>query len=269
MPRTPALLILLALVSTLATPLAFAQDDASPDPEEPGEIVREILKLQRKIDDLMALLPLDRRAEVEELLEAHSERDDPGADVVEAVDAVAERPSPDVPEPAGTPEDPAVGEGSENTSGFGSAITVVGRDDCNLLRPFDFDDDDLISARDRYWRYLALWRDANRDGQAQETELTDLYEAGIQDLSVDLESFRYADGGGGRVDLGRFIRVGLDEAPFGDAPVLTVDTTRLARGTGPEVFRPGSDEPLQGVQPIEPGWRLRWDDGRELVLTCS
>lgn len=248
-----ALLASLACLTICATPATLGQDPEPPDPEEPGEIIREILKLQRRIDNLMALLPLDRRAEVEEILA--SRRDEP-TEPVEVVEAAAAVPSTDQ-------------DGGEDAAGFRSTITVVGKDECNLLRPFDFDDDDLISSRDRYWRYLALWRDVNRDGQPQEAELTDLYDAGIQDVSVELDSFRYADGGSGRVDLGRWVRVGVGGGPFGEAPILTVDTTRLARGTGPAVLPRDSDEPLEGIQPIEPGWRLRWRDGKVLVLTCS
>lgn len=255
--RLPLLTVVILLGLSAALP-GLAQDADSPDPDDPGEIVREILKLQRRIDDLMALLPLERRAEVEDLLESHRR----GIDETAQVDAseTAESSVPSAPETA--PAEPG------EPTGYGSTITVVGHEDCNLLRPFDFDDDDLIGARDRYWRYLALWRDANRDGEAQEGELTDLYEAGIQDVAVDLGSFRYADGGSGRIDLGRFIRLGIDDRPFGEAPVLTVDTSRLARGTGPRIFVPGSDEPLKGVHPIERGWQLRWDDGRTMVLTC-
>lgn len=259
MLRNPPYFALLTCLWLLAGLPAFAQGADGPDPEDPGEIIREILKLQRRIDDLMALLPLERRAEVEELLEGH--RRGTGAVAEAGASETVESSAPADAE--ASPAEPA------EPTGYGSTITVVGREDCNLLRPFDFDDDDLIGTRDRYWRYLALWRDADGDGEAQESELTDLYEAGIQDVAVDLGSFRYADGGAGRIDLGRFIRLGIDDRPFGEAPVLTVDTSRLARGTGPQVFAPGSDEPLKGVQPIERGWRLRWDDGRTMVLTCE
>lgn len=238
----------------------FAQDAdrPEPDPDDPGEIVREILRLQRRINDLMDLLPLETRAEVEEILESGGAPPPPRSEP---------EPRTATFEPSSPPPESVETEGEP--TGYGSSIVVVGRDDCNLLRPFDFDEDDVISSRDRYWRYLTLWKDANGDGTPQDTELTDLYEAGIQDVSVDLASVRFADGGTGRVELGRFIRVGVDGGPFGQAPVLAVDTSRLARGTGPAILPEGSETPLRGIHPIERGWRVRWDDGREMVLRCS
>jgi hypothetical protein len=139
---------------------------------------------------------------------------------------------------------------------------------CNLLEPFDTDGDGVVSARDRYWRYLYLWRDANGDRRVQATEAVDLYEAGVQEIAVALDFAKLREGGRGRVETGRQVLLDLDDFQ-GLEGVLAVDTDRLARGSGPAVLTGEGAAPLTGIQPIEAGWQLAFDDGETIVLTCG
>lgn len=232
-----------ALLLCLLALLPARAQEPEPDPDE---IAERILELQDEIEALLEGLSPEARREVERILAVRSAPPDRSAPDGRPT---TEPPAPGAPAPEPAPTRPAEPR-------------------CNLLEPFDTDGDEVVSARDRYWRYLSLWRDANGDRRVQATETVDLYESGVQEISVALDFTKLREGGRGRAEGGRHVLLELDDFQ-GLEGVLAVDTDRLARGSGPSVLSEDGGAPLSGVQPIEAGWRLSFDDGETIVLTCG
>lgn len=238
---TALLLCLLALL-----PARAQEPPADPGPPDPEKVAERILELQDEIEALLEGLSPEARRQVERILAARSAP----PDGFEPEGAPAPEPAaPAEPAPAPAPVRPA-------------------EPSCNLLEPFDTDGDGVVSARDRYWRYLYLWRDGNGDRQIQTAETVDLYEAGVAEIAVALDSAKLREGGRVRMEADRYVLLELDDFQ-GLEGVLAVDTDRLARGSGPAVLPEEDGAPLSGIQPIEVGWQLSFDDGETVVLTCG
>jgi hypothetical protein len=230
----------LPLVLLLTLPLAAGLPSAAPAQDDTGdevgaraeEVVERIHRLQEEIETLLRDLSPEVRREVERRLTGL-----PGAEPEVAY--VEPGPAP-APGPAG----------------------------CAPLGAFDSDGDGLVSARDRYWRYLLLVRDANGDREPQRSEAVDLYEAGVRSLDATLTGFRLAEGGRGRIDVDSRITLDFGDTARPDA-WLAVDASRLARGAGPALLPREGDQPLTDLQLLQPGQWLRYEDGRmETVGGC-
>lgn len=220
-------LVIAGCLLGLAAARPAAAQDTNPT-DEAAAAAERIRQLQGEIEELLRSLSPEARREVERLLAA--------------------------PEPPPSPW-PIGGEGEEAVAANPEPPVAPGG--CRPLAPFDTDDDGRVSARDRYWRYLYLVPPGSVDRGAA----ADLYESGVRAVDADLAGFSLEESGRGRIDVGRFILFDFDE-PGRPRTRLAVDATRLARGDGPQLLPAEVDTPLTGLQPLEPGQRLRFADGR-------
>ncbi len=228
----------LFLFGFLLSAPGWAQEEAgTPSPEE---LVERILELHRRIEELMAELPPEARAEVLRRL----------AESAAAPPAVEPSPASDVPK--------LIRRRSR-------------RPECNTLRPLDENGDGRISAADRYWRHLYLWTDRNGDRQPQEREVASAYDRRVREIAISLETFIRVKGGLGEIRIEEAVVLdlrgdGFAERARRDDAVLVVDATALSRGGGPRLLGPGG-EALEGYQPFRSGLRL--DVAGELTeITC-
>jgi hypothetical protein len=192
--------------------------DEAPSPQ----LVEQLIALRREIDALLALLAA-RAPDVEEQADLSE-----GA-APETATSVASRPGPPRPSERAT-EPPTV-----------PSPTPV----CAEFAVFDTNADGVFSGLDRYWRYFRLWQD-DGDGTIEARELSGLYDAGIQELTVKLGTYRTLEGGASDVFGKGRIRL----APGGKRLVealLTLDADRLAGGGDLELLD-RSGVPLSGVQ---------------------
>lgn len=231
-------------------PAVVAQEAARPSEEE---IIERILELQREIETLMRQLSPSALEELQRRLSGLP-ASAPKAGSTEAIPAEGSQVSPPPLEVS-----PAASEPPAVEAGTG----------CDSLRPFDSNGDGVVSAADRYWRYLYLGIDGDGDGRIEAPELKSAFERGVRGISMRLDTFARVKGADGLIRLRDQVVFDLGGDGFGDSDdaVLAVDATSLSRGTGPQVLD-ASGEPVSGVQPFEPGWKLRDSSGRVTQLRC-
>lgn len=244
LPWLLAVLGLFGAAPTIAQVAPVAQDAPADDPDaRAAEIAARIRALQAEIEALLRDLPPEVRREVDRRL------------------TDASLPAPVAPE---EPAAPRVVETPSQEAATPPTTTAATPTGCRPLAPFDTDGDGRVTARDRYWRYLHVLP----QGSADRASAEDVYAAGVRGVDTDLSGFELEDGGRGRVSVSGFITLDFDE-PGRSPGRLAVDASRLARGAGPELLPEDDDTPLTGLQPLEPGQRLRYDDGRvETLAGC-
>ncbi len=239
----------LFLFGFLLSAPGWAQEEAgTPSPEE---LVERILELHRRIEELMAELPPEARAEVRRRL---------------AESAAA--PSPALP---AAPSPPPAVEPSPASDVPKLIRRRSRRPECNTLRSLDENGDGRISAADRYWRHLYLWTDRNGDRQPQEREVASAYDRRVREIAISLETFIRVKGGLGEIRIEEAVVLdlrgdGFAERTRRDDAVLVVDATALSRGGGPRLLGPGG-EALEGYQPFRSGLRLD-SSGTVTELNC-
>lgn len=298
-----ALILTLALLPALPAPGAAQGRPQAPPPSD-EEIIERILELREELERLLqALSPEGRRALERRLAERGLERpegphEEGGTSIGSvpddrseeggtserggaAAEASPQTRTPREPEAeavrsaGGTPGTEARSAGEVVPSApEGSARGPAVSERCNTLALLDTQEDGVLDARDRYWRYLYLWRDRNRDGELQDSEVSSLYEEGVRSLGVGLETFGTEGDGMGLVRLSRWIVLDVAGNGFAgtiagdtDDAALVVDSPALGRGNGPELLDPGG-EALEGYQPFRSLLRLRLESGEILELTC-
>lgn len=203
-------------------------------------------------------------------------RDDAAVEAAEPGSSVAER---DSPRDSVTPEEvragevaEAVTEPSKQQGPTPQARRQSRRPTCNSLDPLDENGDGKINAQDRYWRYLYVWIDHNRDGQRQEKEVESVYAAGVREIANGLGIFYRKKGSVGEIRRGHTLLLDLAGNGFGsgrrpDDGVLMVDADGLGRGDGPQVLDADGAE-VTGIEPFVAGWQMRLADGQILTLNC-
>lgn len=289
--RPPALVALaaiaLATLFALAGPRpASAQPAASPDsPSSPSagenaeisaadqQIIDRILELQRQIQDLRSQLSTVLQDRLDDELfdlelaglaaDASGETQPPAATEPEAATEIGPVPTTpleadteEIPQPAAVPAAEADIETEAHPS----------NDGCNTLRLLDTSADGAISGSDRYWRYLRLWIDGNRDGTVQESEVQHPFDFGIVEIAGRLTVFRTNNKAVG--DIRRSDRLYFE--PLGknnDTGILMVDATPLQRGDGLTLLADDL-EVLEGLQAFRPGLSLRDAAGETVLLNC-
>lgn len=218
-------LILMLLISGSA----LAQE-APPAPSSTEEIIEEILKLRRRIDALLEALPPELRDEVErrwpECQQTHSSSADtepPFTDPAAGMPAV-ERPTL---EELAQPAAPArVSAASSDSAPAPDAPAT-----CGTLAPLDSSQDGLVSASDRYWRYLRLWLD-DGNSELEPTEIASLFELGIRQIDVDMTAFKDGEDRLGDIDVDEVLELRLHAKGRSGTRtgVLIIEAGRLARG---------------------------------------
>ncbi len=213
-------------------------DSAEPSQEE---IVERVLELQRQIEELLAALPPEVRAELRRRLAAGATPASPTAPapetIVGAAPAAPAAPAPSAPPaadpPAGTTPPPSTVPAAETPAAAtpappmpappveaaATAPTVEAapaapsdgipklirrrsrRAPCNTLSPLDGNGDGKISSADRYWRHLYLWTDKNDDRRLQDREVESVYDRRVREIAVSLETFLRAKGGLGEIQI--------------------------------------------------------------------
>lgn len=278
------------------------------DPSLDQQTMQEIERLRSEIEQFLKTVPESLRAKVRAmLLEAAQQRPEASPEVAEQPSVVTPPaevlPAEDVPlaeepstatlpphqvrtvetQPQTEPADsmvtapattlPATTTRSINTETPSAPKT--GRPPrlvCNSLDVFDENGDGKITGLDRYWRFLYVWVDANRDGQAQEKEVESAYAAGVRELGVRLNVFYRKKGGLGEIRIRESILLDLAGNGFGesrrpDDGVLMVDADALGRGDGPKVID-ASGTRVSGRAAFAAGWRFQLADGSELAIRC-
>lgn len=235
------------------------------------ELIDRILDLQLQIHDLRDQLTaasralLDEKLFDQELARLGSER---GGDTESSEAAQQEAVGKPEPPPETQPEtatelnpQPAIEAGAES-----SAEARPADDGCNTLRLLDTTGDGILSGSDRFWRYLRLWIDGNRDGIVQESEALHPFEFGIIEISGRLNVFHTDKKGVG--DIRRDDRLYFE--PLGkkrETGILMVDATRIQRGDGLNLLAEDRER-LEGLQAFRAGLSLRAADGETLHLNC-
>jgi hypothetical protein len=139
---------------------------------------------------------------------------------------------------------------------------------CGTLTPFDSNDDGVLSAADRYWRYLRLELEGGGAG-AEAQGPSSLYDLGIRTIDVNLKFFTTPDKETGDIDVDEAIHIELvgKGRLVGNSGVLVIDGDRLARG-GEVQLVDGAGTQLAGIQALRPGLALETADGSRLPLLC-
>lgn len=271
-----AIFAALAAPAISAVPAAWAQEPAPAAGRPPsekmanektadGEIVEQILELQRRIEELIRQLSPAGRRELERRL---AEAAAPGAAERSGTEGTAGAVVETAPTPTTAPAPtPAPEKVPETPRAVLPAAEAPER--CDTLRAFDSNGDGVVNASDRYWRYLYLWIDGNGDGQIERSELESAFERGVRGISVRLDTFTRAKGADGLIRIRDRLVLDLRGDGFGggDDAVLAIDATSLSRGTGPRIFD-AAGEPVTGIRPFEKGWTLRDSAGRVWELLC-
>ena len=200
-------------------------NQAEPEPA-PAKVERAV-ELARELERLLEeLTPAERERFERRLREWREARP---SDTESATTPAAEPPSPPQPEtPAPLPEAPRAAPEPEPAPARGetAAPPPAGPRGCGTLSVLDSDGDGAVTGRDRYWRYLGLWRD-DGDGSIERSEVRSLFQHGIRRLSARLTSYTSAKGGDGGV--------WTEEVVYLDLPgrrsrgVLVIDAGALAR----------------------------------------
>ncbi len=246
------------MIALLLPVPGWAQEESTAASQE--EVARQILELQRRIEELIATLPPEARAELRQRLAA--------------ADSAAPPRAPQAPATEPPPE-PAVGATPASPATPSDVPKLIRRRSrrapCNTMQPLDENGDGIVSSADRYWRHVYLWTDKNGDRQIQDREVASAYDRRIREIAVSLETFVRIKGGLGEVRIEDRIVLDLRGDGFGerarrDDAILVVDAGALARGNGPRLFGPGG-EPLEGFQPFRAGLRLELA-GETIALNC-
>lgn len=264
MRKQLALLILYGLAITFP-----AAGQGEPDAAEGSvdELIERIVELQRQIDELKSRLPPSALEELRARLAEAPPTEQPVPEPAAKPAAVA-KPATVTPPPPPPPRLPP----AEAPGPLPLLNRRTARAACNTLSPLDENADGRLSSQDRYWRYLYLWSDKNRDGQAQEREIESVYDRGVREIAVSLETFIRSKGSLGEIRLDEHVVLdlkgdGFSERSRRDDGVLMVDATAVQRGTGPELLDP-EGAVLAGFQPFRADLSFRDAAGRRVVLTC-
>ncbi len=139
---------------------------------------------------------------------------------------------------------------------------------CNTLALFDTNADGRFSGADRHYRSFRLWRDTNRNGTPEESELESLLPAGVRSLDLDLRSYTSTrKDATGEVAVGNSIEVELlGKRGRTEVHVLALDTDSL-ESDGMHLEN-GVGDPLDGIVILQPGLVIVTAEGDRLELDC-
>ena len=227
-------------VARLRQELAALAAAAAAEGSARRELMEELRALRQEIDALLAQLS------------AHASGTEPPAERLESAAS-----APDL----GSAQPGSPGISSEPAAAAGAPPNPT----CAELAAFDSNEDGVVSGLDRYWRYFRLWVD-DGDGAIEGRELRGLYDAGIQQLTARLGTYRTLDG-----DAGDVLRRGpIRLAPLGKVrgeALLAVDADRLAGG-GELELQDGSGARLTGVQVLTTEMQVARADRPPASLSC-
>jgi hypothetical protein len=271
-----ATLVLLigATVSVVSRPTAAHQTAAEED------TLDRILELRQELERLLESLSPEERQEVERRWRERQETKasdpllkPPIEPAVEPTPAPVTEPiseSPPIPTAAetGLPQDTEV---TEQPPAIDSEPLAAPSDDarssCGTLAAFDSNDDGVLSASDRYWRYFLL--SPAEGGELVPTATETLYDQGIREIGLELDFFKTSDDTTGDISVADRIHlrlVGKRRKPALSG-ILILEAGRLARG-GEVHLADEQGAKLVGLQAIRPGVALVSADGTRRIILC-
>ena len=224
------------------------QEDEQDDKQEVAEIVAQIRLLRAQIEQVLQGLSPELRSEVEREL---TQAPDPRVSDPQVSDPDASHP----PTPDTTVlEQPTVAASAHRA--------------CDGLRFFDSNQDNVLTAADRYWRHFFVWVDEG-DGRMSDEEVRSVFEAGVRQIRLDLRGYTTDGGGVGHVEVGE--RVRLDVVVRRRRGVqtgwLVVDAGRLARAGELRLIGPAGQE-LEGRQLLQAGMIIEAEGGKREPFLC-
>lgn len=272
MPRSFLLTAGLLLWPCLPGPPLRAEEVDPATSQE--EVIQRILELRQQIEDLLEILPEDLRQEVERRWQ-----EDQARKPEEAV--IGSPPGPET-ETEPTPEAKQSGEPAiateprparepattqEVLADEQAATPVV--PPCGGFYLFDTNEDSVVSAGDRPWRYLRLWFDTNSNRSLEEDEIESLFELGVRQIDVALRFYTDDEDNSEDVDLDDLIwlrQVG-NARTNRRSGALVMDADRLGRD-GRFWLTDDDGGQLTGLQPLASGAFLHTRDGDRFPVLC-
>ena len=241
------------------------------DASDPEVVIEQILELREQLEALLSALPPELREEVERRWQERREASEretpippdlssPSPDVAESVEERDESPET-VSEPAVEVVTESVVETLEPAS--------PSEPECVHLAAFDTNGDGVVSAADKYWRYLRLWTD-NGDGVVDEDlEIESLFELDIREIRVELDYYSQPEDVTGDIELQDAVTLLLDDSRgrTPKAATLVVQADRMSRG-GEIWLADPSGRVLTGYQPIGPSAFTETEEGTRQPLLC-
>jgi len=137
------------------------------------------------------------------------------------------------------------------------------------MAAFDTNEDGVVSAGDRYWRYLRLWTDNGNGSVDEELEIKSLYELEIREIRVELDYYGLPDNVSGDIRVGDEVQLVLVDPKRNSTShaTLVVQADRMSRG-GNIWLADHSGQVLSGYQSVGPAIVATTQDGEHLPLVC-
>lgn len=270
MSRVAVVLLIGTTVLVLPGPTAARQTAAEENTLE------RILELREELERLLQSLSPEQRQEVERRWRERQESEPIEPPIEPPVELTVEPASEPLAEPppipaadeAEMPQDLEVSpERAEIDSVPLAAPAAAAGSSCGTLAAFDSNEDGVLSASDRYWRYFRLSLAKGREFEPTATET--LYDQGIREIRLELDFFKMSDGTTGDISVGDRIHlqlVGKRRKPMLSG-ALTIEAGRLARG-GEVHLADDQGTTLTGVQVVRPGVALVAADGTRQAILC-
>ncbi len=265
-----------ALWLALAGPMPATGQEPPPNGDEERivqalELMRRMSALESALEELLAELPAGLREEVERRWREEQAPSSPVPSAAEdAEPAPLPAPAPKTVRPAAedrapeAPSEPGVEPPPRRPPERVEAEPAPAESPCGSLEILDSNGDGVVSGTDRYWRYLALWKD-DGDGELEPREVRSLYDHGIRRVSARLYSYTTAK------DADRTIWV--EDLIYFELPgrrargALVIDAGRLERG-GELRLEERSGAPLAGFQALRSAVDWVFEDGRRQAVLC-
>lgn len=264
---------LLSGASVIAHP-ATAEETATATSESQEEIIQRILELRGEIEELLELLPVEMREEVERRWRDRQQVDlapqsEPEGQTEVEPEGQQESPTTQAAQPE-LPEEPArtAEPEPEVTPASADEVTKTASP-CGGFHLFDTSEDLLVSGGDRPWRYLRLWFDQNADGAIDDAEIESLFELGVREIDVGLQFYINDEGESEDVDVEDLIwlrQVGKGGGKRRSG-ALAAAADRLAHG-GQFWLVDGNGTQLTGYQALGSASFLETSDGERLPVLC-
>lgn len=267
--------VLLSSVPFLLQP-ASAEEAESDTPEGQDEVIQRILELRQQIEDLLEILPEDVRQEVEQ---RWRDRQAKGSEERQEIDPeTGPETTTDVAlEPESERHVTPARESQAATQAMDTVETPIEEDleaetvpACGGFHLFDTNEDSLVTAGDRPWRYLRLWFDSNGDGAVQEPEIESLFDLAVRQIDVGLRFYNNEDGDSEDMDVDDFIwlrKVGKGKTDRRSG-ALAVAADRLARA-GHLMVLDVEGVQLSGYQPLGSITFLETGNGTRHPVLCQ
>lgn len=222
------------------------------------ERLRRALEAHEDLERILGELPPELRAEYERLVAVPTQdlparpvadAEPPTPPVADAEPPAPVKPPPVVPPPtAAPPEPPPPPQPAPQPTPAAEPVPVP-EPRCGDLTILDSNGDGALTGLDRYWRYLALWKD-DGDGEIDEKEVRSLFRYEIRRLGVRLVSYTTSKDADGAVWIED--RIYFDLPGRTSQAVLVIDAGRLGRGD--ELWlEDSSGARLSGYQPLRTG----------------